>query len=608
MSMADSKEIEALEPWEHVLIRPTVYVGSLEPSEDRIPLVRNGRIHVTHKEVSVGFYKMFNEILDNAVDEAKRMKGRMKLIRVEVDSKTNRVTVQDTGDGFKDGEVKNRKTKKTNVETALGRLMSGSNFKNEANTDTALIGTNGLGASIVNVLSDEFSVHTVNKNSDFYMLWEKFKSKGPEIERRGSRSAATWKRTKKLGTTISFVPRKEKFKKVTWDREILHTMLVFKRYLLDNDQHLKKLKLEFVFDGEDVDVSVPFLPKDAHTVETPIGTLVVYESFDESGSLSFVNSAMCTGIHQRIINETINAELDDPKGHHFYETFLMLNLAPKLVRFRDQNKTRLDTTRLEIEDTIKYNFRQGIKQFFGTPLFARLLQKVEERKMATEKKKLRAEKKKVDVRNSPKYFPPSGRAENLFIVEGESAMGSILQKRDTKVDGVYRLKGKIKNVRSVSDLSGNQEVIELMQILNLNLDEVKPLSYKRVIIATDADEDGGHITALLVNLFFKWFPYVIDEGKLYRLRIPLLSVGDVKKRQFFFDKSEYEKWQKGKHKPSTLRFLKGLGSLAEEDWEVIMKNKQLQQLRHDDDAKRYLDMAFGRDSMPRKQWLQGKFK
>ena len=120
--------------------------------------------------------------------------------------------------------------------------------------------------------------------------------------------------------------------------------------------------------------------------------------------------------------------------------------------------------------------------------------------------------------------------------------------------------------------------------------------------------DGGHITALLVNLFFKWFSYVIDEGKLYRLKIPLLSVGDGKKRQFFFNKEEYDKWQKGKHKSSTLRFLKGLGSLAEEDWEVIMDNKQLQQLRHDKDAARYLDMAFGRDSIPRKQWLQGKFK
>ena len=74
------------------------------------------------------------------------------------------------------------------------------------------------------------------------------------------------------------------------------------------------------------------------------------------------------------------------------------------------------------------------------------------------------------------------------IVSHNSAMGSILQKRDTKTDGVYRLKGKIKNVRSVSDLSSNQEVIELMQILDLDLDpEKRNFSYKRVIIATDAD-------------------------------------------------------------------------------------------------------------------------
>ena len=117
--------------------------------------------------------------------------------------------------------------------------------------------------------------------------------------------------------------------------------------------------------------------------------------------------------------------------------------------------------------------------------------------------------------------------------------------------------------------------------------------------------DGAHITALLVNMFFKWFPYIIDEGCLYRLKIPLISVGDGKKRQFFFDMKEFESYKGSK---TNVRYLKGLGSLAEEDWEVIMNNKQLQQIRRCPESARYLEMAFGKDAMPRKQWLRGEFK
>lgn len=602
-----NKEIVVLDPHEHVLKRPTMYVGSIEPSEERVPIIKNGRIRMENREISIGFYKLFHEIVDNAIDEAKRMRGKMSLIRVDVDSSTGQVTVRDTGDGFYKGEQRNRKSGKTNIETAMCQLMSGSNFDNDE-IDTALIGTNGVGASVVNILSEHFHIYSVNKNASFTMKLEKFKCvHGPAITRRGSVSPAEWKKKNQLGTTISFVPRKKEFRKSTWEKDVLYAQVVFKNFLLKHDPLLNKLDFRVYFDGDRLLLDEPFYPDDAFVADTKIGTMIVYNNFDHSGSLSFINSAMCTGMHQRIVNETINERLDDPLGHHFYETFLAFNLPPKLVRFRDQNKTRLDSTRLEIEGTLKDNLRNKFREFFVTDMFKGILQKVEDRKMATEVKKLRNVKRQVNVKNSPKYFPPSGRIENLFIVEGESAMGSILQKRDTKLDGVYRLKGKIKNVRSVSDLSGNEEIVELMQILDLDLDVNKRnFTYKRIIIAADADEDGGHIAALLVNLFFKWFPYIIDEGRLYRLRIPLMSVGD-KDKKYFFDKKEFDEWQKGKSASTTLRFLKGLGSLSEEDWEVIMNNMQLQQIRRDPDSARYLEMAFGKDALPRKQWLRGEF-
>lgn len=471
-------EIVVLKDWEHVLKRSSIYIGSTEISEEALPIIKNGRVIIERRDMSVGFYKLFHEVLDNAVDCAKRMKGQMKSIKVEFDSETNLVIVTDSGNGFYKGVQKNKSSGLTNIETAVSCLRAGSNFNND-DVEESLIGTNGLGVSLVNICSSEFYIETKNKDSYFYNKWRNFESTGSII-----------KRDKQIetGTCVGFIPRKAMFKKSKWCKDIIYAQMVFKNFLLKYDPELKNLDFQVWFDGEKLDLDQPFFPDNAFVADTKIGTLIVYESFDHSGSLAFINSAMCTGMHQRIVNESINAELDDPLGHHFYETLLVLNLPPKLVRFRDQNKTRLDSTRSEIEGTMKENLRSKFRELFVTDLFKGILQKVEDRKMSLEVKKLRNVKKRTSLKNSPKYFPPSKTIENLFIVEGESAMGSILQKRDTKTDGVYRLKGKIKNVRSVSDLSSNQEVVELMQILDLDLDPNKRnFSYKRVIIATDAD-------------------------------------------------------------------------------------------------------------------------
>jgi len=189
-----------------------MYVGSIEPAEEKIPIIKNGRIHMENHEISIGFYKMFHEVLDNAIDEAKRMKGKMSLVRVDINSEINQVTVKDTGNGFYKGTQRNRKSKKTNIETAMSQLRAGSNFNNDG-IDTALIGTNGVGAAVVNILSDKFVVHSVNKDSVFDMEWEQFKSSGPKIQRRKGIPVADWKKQNKFGTTVTFTPRKKEFKK-----------------------------------------------------------------------------------------------------------------------------------------------------------------------------------------------------------------------------------------------------------------------------------------------------------------------------------------------------------------------------------------------------------
>jgi len=117
--------------------------------------------------------------------------------------------------------------------------------------------------------------------------------------------------------------------------------------------------------------------------------------------------------------------------------------------------------------------------------------------------------------------------------------------------------------------------------------------------------DGHHISSLLINLFHRWFPNIIKSGKLYKLVTPLVVCDDGKERKYFQTLEEFETYSKGK-KLSGVNYLKGLGSLSENDWDYVMKNKTLFQVVEDRSSNKFLDIAFGESSLKRKRFLEGK--
>ena len=591
-----NKQIRVLSEKDHVRQRSHVYVGSVIRTEEKIPIIKNDTIYIEPREISVGMYKILNEIIDNSLDEAKRMKGKMKKIQISIDSKSNREKVSDTGNGFYKGSSINKDSGRSNIETAVSMLRSGSNFDNE-NVEESLIGNNGLGSALCNCLSDEFSIITINDTHYYEQKWIDFERTDPIIRKKSHGDS--------VGTSIEFRPLKELFKNSKWDKEVLSSILILKYDLIKRDPILEKLQIELTWDGEEINLSSKFLPDESFKINTEIGQITVWEKYEGSGSVSFVNSAMCSGIHQKIVNDFINAKLEDTLGHHFYDCLIVLNLPPKYVKFGDQNKTRFITTREEIENLLLGKFGAKLQNLFKTELFEKILKKVEDRKNEGYIKKLRAEKRKVNLTHSHKYFPAQkSLAESLFIVEGLSAMGSILQKRNPKEDGVYALKGKVKNCKNIGDLSDNKEILELMHILGLDPTQRNSdlVGYKKIVIATDPDPDGSHITSLIINLFYKWFPMVIKQARLESLRIPLVTVGDGKKRKYYWDLDQFKE-----HKISgNVRYLKGLGSLSLEDWEWVMSNKTLQGIQEGPDSKEKLEMAFGDSAEARKKWLSGQ--
>jgi len=591
-----NKEIVALSDFEHCIARPTMYIGSVEKSEERLVLVRENRVIHDIKEISVGFYKLMIEVLDNAFDEAKRMKGEMKRIEIHFDSKNNSVEVVDTGGGFINASKINSKTGISNVASAMSMLRAGSNFKNNS-TQENLIGTNGVGASIVNMLSDNFSITTVNSEESYTQNWDKFKSSKPTVTKTA--------KGQDTGTKVFFKPRKDVFGKCSWDREYVHSMMIFRQFLMKTDPAISNLEFICTFDGERLDLDINFLPENYFVVNTKHGSVFVWESFPRSCSTSFVNGAICGGIHQRIIGEWIDNAFGTQSAGKFYETFIVLNLPPNLVRFGDQNKTRFVTSRGQVSPLLEKFFQQQIKKNLkNSSIYESILKKVEESEREGDVRNLRSTKRAQKHKISDKYFPPSAKTNNLFIVEGGSAMGSILQKRDPKNDAVYALKGKIRNARRLSDLTSNSEIVDLMNILNLDPENDRTCKYEKVIISTDADPDGlGHIASLVINLFYKWFPNVVRQGKLYILQTPLLSVDESRKTKYFYSMKEFENYTRTK-KPSNVRYLKGLGSLSRADWEVVFSDMRLFRIAEDSKSSKMMEMAFGTNAALRKKWLQ----
>ena len=483
-----SKEIVALDNFTAVRLRPTLYVGQIAEIEDRYSLIVDKKLISLEKKYSPGFYQLFFEILENSLDEAKRCKGKMKNIIVKINLDNNQIEVIDEGLGFHKAAQKHSKTKKNVVRTALEELHAGSNF---VDTSTNMLGTFGLGSAITNILSENFSVETVNKTHYVRFQWNNFKIVDEEIRKK--------KPSDKLGTKITFIPSRELFPNYKWDIDLITTYLSFKSFLIKNDPIIRKLELKgyFIKDGKewDIDVISDFMPKDYITVTNHVGTIYLWSAYENSCSLSFVNGSQCTGIHQKIINDWCNDYFKYNLAHHFYETLISLNVPSNLMRFADQNKTKFATGRWELEEIMKDSFHSKLLKFLSKSEIARSIEKsIEDRLYNENINKIKKAQKQSKRKISEKFSPASKYKGSLYLTEGESAKGSIMQARDSESEAVYALRGKVKNARKLSDLTVNVEWLDIMSILEIEPGNKKLPVYDKIVIACDEDcIDENHL-------------------------------------------------------------------------------------------------------------------
>ena len=584
----------------YVLLRSELYLGLPDAIEEKIPIIENGVVVKKLKTYSVGMYSLFKEVFDNAIDEAKRCYHSgtpMKEIIVNIYSKENAVQILDKGQGFKDGTKINKKSGLSNIETAMTHLRAGSNFKKDESDDNNLIGNNGVGVSCVNILSDKFWIKTCDGKELYTQEWNKF----VEV----NKNVVNLKKEEKLsnGTIIYFIPRKEIYKDQKWDFEILKTKMIFDKFLIKKDYSLRDLNLKFYWDDEEINIDEVFIPTEHFTWQTSNTNIFLWRKTQEDmTSVSFVNNAQCFGIHQKIVTDFINESIfESTQAAKFYETCIICNIPKKHVKFDAQIKNKLGTSKEELLNILKYHpSKTELKDLQKQPFYVSILEDVLSLLKKEEVKEFKKARKQAKTKVISDKFYPSEKKENLFLTEGSSATSSINQKRNPKTDSVYSLRGKIKNVRSLSDLTSNIEVIDLINILNLNLeDQGEKCAYNKIILGVDADADGlGHLATLIINFFALWFPKIITMDRLYILQTPLISIDKGTSRKYLYSLDELKNNTGG-----TLRYLKGLGSLSIKDWEYVFKNMQLLKIKMDAQALKNLKMAFGKDASLRKGWL-----
>jgi DNA topoisomerase-2 len=606
--MASKKEIgqkyQLLDEIEHVLKRPGMYIGSTKPHTANEWILQDGAYEKEELTYNPGFLKLFDEIVSNSVDEHKRT-GQINTIKVRVDATS--ISVWDNG-GIP--VVQHPEHKTWIPELIFSNLRAGSNFNDDEGRIVA--GTNGVGASLVNIFSDKFTIETADGKNRFHQVFTK------------NMSAKTTPKISKSSqgfTEISYTPDVARFELSSIDNS--HIKMMRKRAI---DIAAANPGLKIVFNDETFKFKtfkeyVDLYISDSIWEKSKDWEFAIGVSKDGFQSISFVNSIETKdgGTHVNyLLNQVIEylrgmikkkykveVKPSDIRNH----VFLFINSTVINPAFSSQTKEKLITEPKDFgtkhEVTEKF-----AKAVFSSEVIQSLLDWIEQKKKAEERAELRKLNKSLSNTKVLKLIDAKGRDRSkciLGIFEGLSALSAVRQFRDPQIFGAFPLKGKFLNVSELtnSNVIQNDEVVQLMASLGIKLGEdPSDLRYGKVYIYTDADPDGDSIAALLINFFNKYWPELFEQGRIYKVLTPLVVAKKGKEVKQFYSNEEYLTWEKKTGaKGWNVEYKKGLAALEDAEYKEIVHNPVLIKLSNDKLYKDSLSNWFGSDSEPRKEKL-----
>jgi len=578
----DSKDIKILEGLEAVRKRPAMYIGSTGPN---------------------GLHHLIWEVVDNSVDEA--MAGRCSKITVSLE-KNGSVTVEDDGSGI---PVKpHPKTKISALTTVLTTLHAGGKFESGAYTVSG--GLHGVGISVVNALSTFVKVQ-VQRDGHFWN--QEFDLGKPKSKiKRG-------KVSKKTGTKVNFLADPEIFDETqTYDYEIVAERLRQTAFLnkglkiiLTDNRVKPPTKEEYHYKGGLVDF-VEYLNEGFETLhgkiisfsdqtkDSEIEVALQWKNEDDVTVKSFANNihTLEGGTHEEGLRTAVTKAINDfAKKRNLHSDISLtgddiregmtgvVSVRVKEPQFEGQTKTKLGNTEMKsrVQVLINEEFPKWLSKNTkdGRAIVERCALAAKARMSAKKARELTKRKSILETSGLPGKLADCSSTDptesELFIVEGDSAAGPAKQARDSRVQAILPIRGKIINVQKVTENRAlqNEEISALIKAIGtgiktqFNGDESR---YDKIIFLTDADVDGAHIRTLLLTFFFKFMPGLITGGKVGISEPPLYRLKASSGITYLKDDEALTKFKKeNKNKKFDISRFKGLGEMnAGELWETAM--------------------------------------
>lgn len=636
MDKYDGSQIVILEGLEAVRKRPGMYIGSTGTR---------------------GLHHLIWEILDNGIDE--HLAGYCTQLGITL-TRDGGVVIEDNGRGV---PVDIHPTKKIpTVRVVYTILHAGGKFNNSVYKVSG--GLHGVGASVVNALSKSMIVE-VKKDGKIYR--DEYKDGGkPIVKLENGLLPVVGKCAKSdTGTKVTFYPDDTIFETVEFKPETIKKKLKEIAYLNKN--------LKIVFKDEHTGETMTFLEeygiqsyvgyinrdatllhKDVIYVEGTSGDIEVEVAFQYTASFSEQINSYCNRINvtdggtlvtgfkmalTRVMNQYAR-ELGYLKNNE--ENYDGKDIRNGLVaivsikhpdpQFESQTKNKLGNT--DAKTAVDEVFSQEVQRYFdkNVEVLKSILDNVRKSykaRTASDKARRSVLKELMNVDTKSKLAAcTSKKAEEceIYIVEGDSAGGTVKTARNRRTQAVLPLRGKILNVEKapLEKILLNNEIKSMIASFGCGIGDdfdIKKLRYDKIIILTDADVDGAHISTLLLTFFYRFMPELIYQGKVYRGLPPLYKVDyedtekrkKVKKSEYLFNDFELEKFRKTGKKINALQRYKGLGEMDDKQlWETTLDpdSRILAQISISDtvEADEVTDILMGSNVPPRRQFIMEEAK
>lgn len=626
----DESDIQVLEGLEAVRKRPGMYIGTTSAR---------------------GLHHLVWEIVDNSIDEA--LAGFCNKIRVVL-LPGDVVKVIDNGRGMPTGM--NAKTGKNTIETIFTVLHAGGKFGGGGYKVSG--GLHGVGASVVNALSEWLEVYVHREGHIYY---QRFENGGTPV---GSLKVVGDCDQEETGTTVIFKADSEIFTETTvYDYGVLSQRLRELAFLnkglklVLEDERLDPAKVdEYHYEGG-LREYVAFLNKN----KTPLHDHIIdcedtmndisveiamqYNDGYQPNIYSFCNNINTHegGTHEEGFRLALTRVINNyAKSHNFLKDkddslsgddcreglTAIVSVKHPDPQYEGQTKTKLGNA--EVRKIVSTILANALDKFLlENPDTAKIIMdKVtlasKARMAAKRAREMTRRKTALDVSNLPGKLADCSSKDpsecEIFIVEGDSAGGSAKSGRDRKIQAILPLRGKILNVEKarLERILGNAEIRSMITAFGTGIGDefdINKLRYHKIVIMTDADVDGGHIRILMLTFLYRYLKPLIENGYVYAAQPPLYLLRHGKDDHYLYSDYELDKLKEelGPNAKYTIQRYKGLGEMNPEQlWETTMnpENRVLNRIQLDDamQADQLFDMLMGERVEPRRDFIRENAK